>query len=146
LPADQFSSTQIAAIRQSLAAIALIDEPRWSAALAGDAAAAVGVAVRSMPVERITCRTDMVMSALCLSALLGSAAACLVLGHILKQVGTFDPAAKRCAASWLVRQLTRHGLEARLDRTAPFGQSARGRPSPRPDLKDHHAGIDGRRS
>jgi hypothetical protein len=87
LPADQFSNTRTVAIRKSLAAIHLLDEPCWRAALAGDDAAAVGVAVKLMPVERITCRTDMVMSALCLSALHGSAAACLVLGHILKQVG-----------------------------------------------------------
>ena len=145
LPANQFLSTQAAAIRQSLAATALLDEPRWRAVLAGDAAAAAGITVRSMPVKRITWRTDMMMSALCPCAL-HSADAALVLGHILKQLGTFDPAAKRCAASWFGHQLTSLGHEARPDRTASFGRSVRGRPSPRWDHHGHQAGTEGGRS
>jgi hypothetical protein len=146
LPADQFSNTRTVAIRKSLAAIHLLDEPCWRAALAGDDAAAVGVAVKLMPVERITCRTDMVMSALCLSALHGSAAACLVLGHILKQVGAIEPAAKRCAASWFGRQFASLGNEAKSYRATSLGQFARGRPSSGRDHHDHHAGTDGSRS
>ena len=73
----------------------------FAAALKGDPAAAIGVAFSLMPVEEMTLKVDIAMTALLRCVLERNAAAALVLAQILGLSDLGHPYAIELAASWL---------------------------------------------
>jgi len=102
LRAEQFRKPHIRVVRRLLSQSAIIGEPHWFLAAAGDAAVAIGVALR---VQKSGARTlvplDLAMSAVLCIALDGNATGALVMASALKRRSEIDA---RCAAlsdSWL---------------------------------------------
>ena len=84
---------------------------KWRGAIAGDAACAVGIALRMKIPDKINYPVDARMTMPTHTALNGSAGAALILAHILRQM-PLDPKLKnRLATSWLVRNLRLAGGE-----------------------------------
>ena len=73
----------------------------FAAALKGDPAAAIGIAFSFMPVEGMTLKADIAMTALLQCALERNAAAALVLAQILGLTDLGHPFATELATSWL---------------------------------------------
>ncbi|MBR1004883.1 MULTISPECIES: hypothetical protein [Bradyrhizobium] len=74
-----------------------------AAALAGDAAAAIGMALSLIPLRVVTLQIDIVMSALLSCALAGDPASVLVLSHVLGRCQWGDPCAEELGLAWLDR-------------------------------------------
>lgn len=74
----------------------------FAAALKGDAAAAIGVAFTLMPIEEMTLKTDIAMTALLRCVLEHKAAAALVLAQVLGLTDLGHSHAVELASSWLV--------------------------------------------
>ena len=74
-----------------------------AAALAGDATAAVGMALSLIPLRVVTLQIDIVMSALLSCALAGDPASVLVLSHVLGRCQWGDPSAEELGLAWLDR-------------------------------------------
>lgn len=91
----------------------------WLAAMRGDAAASIAIAVEAMPIDQVTPEVDLTMTILTLFALDGDADAALALSHILHRVSLDHPRAQELAISWLMLNLrralsaNRHSAEAR---------------------------------
>lgn len=64
--------------------VAIIGEPAWAGAVAGDAAAAIGLALRLDPHTASPAIYDLVMTALLACAAEDDAAACLAMSHLLR--------------------------------------------------------------
>jgi hypothetical protein len=102
IPADAFDESR----RLAVCAYIVEFSPRdveWRKAIAGDAACAVGIALRMEIPDDITYPVDARMTLLLYSALNGSAAAALVLAHLLRKMPLDAPMKNRLATSWLVR-------------------------------------------
>lgn len=76
------------------------DEPRWPAARAGDAAAAIGVVLRWDHPEVTPALVEALCASLIRPALAGDAAARLLLIRQLRRRAAFDPATARALAAW----------------------------------------------
>jgi hypothetical protein len=101
LPAPVFTGVHVAVIRRAIVGITIISEPYWPAAVKGDPAAAVGVALRAIKHRRWPSPGgDLVMSALLRCAIEGSDTAALVLEYALGRMAAKDPACAAVAASW----------------------------------------------
>lgn len=98
-PADAFDASLRAAIAETLVRIGSI-LPEWKAAIAGDAAAAVGIVLRMKPPFTISARTDLVMTML-LSCAFDSAGAALVLSYALRRMRLRRDLRWRLADSWI---------------------------------------------
>jgi hypothetical protein len=83
-----------------------------AAALAGDAAAAIGVAFSLMPLEETTLTVDIAMTALCRCAVARNAAAALVMAQVVGLTGLDHGLATELAASWYTHGL-RHSSNPR---------------------------------
>lgn len=83
-----------------------------AAALGGDPAAAIGVALSLMPIEEINLPADIVMTALLRCALYRNAAAALVLAQVLGLSDLDHPFATELSASWYTHGL-RHSTDPR---------------------------------
>lgn len=77
----------------------------WRKALGGDAASAMGMALRMEIPSEITARTDLVMTVLLHNALGGSAGAALVLSYLLRRMPIDDVLRRRLATSWLAHNM-----------------------------------------
>ncbi|HEY6735911.1 MAG TPA: hypothetical protein VI256_19300 [Roseiarcus sp.] len=77
----------------------------WRDAITGDAAAAVGIALRMTIPDEITYPVDARMTLLVYTALNGSAGAALVVAHILRQMPIEQELRSQLTASWLTRNL-----------------------------------------
>jgi hypothetical protein len=77
----------------------------WRKALGGDAASAMGMALRMEIPSEITARTDFVMTVLLHNALRGSAGAALVLSCLLRRMPIDDVLRRRLATSWLAHNM-----------------------------------------
>jgi hypothetical protein len=73
----------------------------WRKAFRGDAASAMGLALRMEIPSEITVRADFVMTVLLHSALRGSAGAALVLSYLLRRMPIDRVLRRRLATSWL---------------------------------------------
>jgi hypothetical protein len=113
MPADKLGETEQGALRATLRKINPLKGPEWLAAMRGDAAASVAIAIAMVPIGTITLEVDLAMSVLMSSALAGNAAAALVLSHLLRHTALDHPFAAELSVSWLVFNLTR-ALEARV--------------------------------
>ncbi|WP_426437191.1 hypothetical protein [Bradyrhizobium genosp. P] len=116
--ADRFNATVAKLLREAVAVVAIIEEPTWNAAVAGDAGAAVGLALRLNPVSSSPAIYDLVMTALLACAAEDDTTACLVMAHMLRRRPSSGRAEARIATSWLVRNFTKTtSLEAKAGRS-----------------------------
>jgi hypothetical protein len=112
VPADGFDAARRAAVTDCMHRTSSTIKV-WRDAIGGDAASAIGLALRMEAAPRITPRTDFTMTVLLACALRGSAGAALVLSHLIRRMPIEGSAKNRLATSWLVRNLEAHlrGLE-----------------------------------
>jgi hypothetical protein len=101
--AEKFETTAAIVLRKSIATIAIIDEPSWRAAAIGDAAAAVGLALRLDPARATPIAFDLVMTALAACAADGDSTACLAMSFVVRRRPGAGKSEARIATSWLVR-------------------------------------------
>lgn len=107
MPADHLGDVQRLYLRATVEKVCVMKDHQWLSALRGDAAASIAIALGAMPIDQVTLRVDLAMSALALCALEGNAGAALVLAHILRRTELGHPFGKDLSASWLVLNLCR---------------------------------------
>jgi hypothetical protein len=101
LPSDAFSDVEQTVLLTTVKRIGVLHGgDDLAAALAGDAGAAVGVAVCLMPIEEATLTVDIAMTALCRCALARNAAAALVMAQVIGLTDLDHGLATELAASW----------------------------------------------
>jgi hypothetical protein len=102
LPPDAFGDAERLLLLAALDKIKVLHGgDDFAAALEGDPDAAIGVAFSLMPIEAMTLRTDIAMTALLRCALEHNAAAALVLAQVLGLTDLGHPFATELATSWL---------------------------------------------
>jgi hypothetical protein len=113
--AAEFYESDIAALADELRRITIRDE-RWALAREGHAAEAISMIVAEWPVSSVSPRIDAVMTAVTVAALVGSAAAALVVYHTTSQLASHLPEFRPLAASWLaiVRDLEGRRFSRRI--------------------------------
>jgi hypothetical protein len=104
IPADAFGESSRLAVCTYIVEFSPRDI-EWRKAIAGDAAHAVRIALGMEIPDEVTYPVDARMSLLLYSALNGSAAAALVLAHLLRKMPLDGHIKNRLATSWLVRNL-----------------------------------------
>jgi hypothetical protein len=110
-PAAAFDVMALREMRATLSTIAILEEPTWRSAAGGNAAAAIGLALRLNPARSTSIAYDLIVTALAICAAEGNAAACIVMSHILRKLPGAGNAEHRIATSWLV-----HGFKEVLSR------------------------------
>jgi hypothetical protein len=103
--AEQLEATAAIVMRKSIATIAIIDEPSWRTPATGDAAAAVGLALRLDPARATPIAFDLVMTALAACAADGDSTACLAMSFVLRRRPGAGKSEARIATRWLMRSL-----------------------------------------
>ena len=106
LDAQQFGSRDVKSLRALLAKTSLLGQPKWAAAVNGDASAAVAVAVSFIPVDELTLPLDLAMTALIACAVEGDPGAAIVASNILLNLPSASPRHHQIAASWFVSDPT----------------------------------------
>ncbi len=117
LPADKFRDAEHLLVRATLDKVAVLRSQTWIAAMHGDAAASIAVALSLMPISTVTIEVDIAMTAVLLSALDGDAATALMLSHVLGRMTLDHPFAAELATSWLSHN-PHHSLKRRRFGTA----------------------------
>jgi hypothetical protein len=113
LPSDAFRDAEHTVLLATVKRIGVIHGgDDLTGALAGDPAAAIGVAFSLMPIEETTLTIDIAMTALCRCALAPNAAAALVLAQVIGLTGLNHGLATELAASWYAHGL-RHSSNPR---------------------------------
>jgi hypothetical protein len=101
LPSDAFRDAERLLLLATLDQINVLwGGADFAAALEGDPAAAIGVAFSMMPIEAITLKADIAMTALLRCALERNASAALVLAQVLGLTDVGHSFATELAASW----------------------------------------------
>jgi len=103
--AGKFTSEDLVAIKEMLSKTALLGDPRWDEAVAGDVPSAVAVAVSFLPIDVITLQVDLALTALVRFAIEGDPAAAIVLSNILRNLPGGRAGHRRIATSWFVSNL-----------------------------------------
>jgi hypothetical protein len=98
--AQDFDARTVRLMRACIAKHEIRREPRWLEAATGDAAAAVGLALKYRPVHAH--EFDLVMTALTICAVRGSSAARVVMARVLRGLPDGAQAEVRIANSWLL--------------------------------------------
>ncbi len=102
LPAHQLEPRDVAGLRRAMRGTQILGEPGWSVAVHGDAAEAIGIAIR-VAIKRPCAEpiVDLVMSAVLGAAIEGDTAAQHFLAHMLRRRGAAEPLSEALAASWI---------------------------------------------
>ena len=101
LPSDGFRDAEQMLLLMTVERIGVLHgDDDLTAALAGDAAAAIGVAFSLMPIEETTLTVDIAMTSLCHCALARNAAAALVMAQVIGLTDLDHGLATELAASW----------------------------------------------
>jgi hypothetical protein len=103
IAAPNFHVMALSAMRASIEKIEMLGEPRWRDAVAGDAAAAVGIALHLDHKRASPGKLDLVMTALVINARGGNATACVVLSNIIRRLPGAGKREARIATSWLMQ-------------------------------------------
>jgi hypothetical protein len=101
LPAEAFDAVRRCEVMSRVGSC-VSNNQEWRGAAAGDAAGAVRIVLRMKVPEEITYPVDAMMTVLLHCALNGSAAAALVLSHVLRKMPLDANTRSRLATSWLV--------------------------------------------
>lgn len=139
LKADELELCDVTKLRQCMQGFQILREPGWSDAVRGDAAAAIGIAVRVALMQPcIEPVLDLVMSAVLGPAVEGNGAAQHFLAYMVRRHAAADPVAESIALSWIAA--SRAAAQARRSfqpqvrmrpphrrRVSSCGGSARGR-------------------
>jgi len=108
LPPHMLRDAERCLVGSALEGLAVIGGgKKVAAALAGDAASAISVALSLVPLREVTLQVDVAMTALLSCALNGDPAAVLVLAHILGRAQWGDPDAEELGLAWLGRHVAR---------------------------------------
>jgi hypothetical protein len=105
LRADQFAERDVQSIDAALHKVELLRQPFWRDAVAGDAAAAIRVAVSFLPIDEITLQIDVAMTALLRLAILNDAAAAAAISVVLRNLPGGAPLHEEAGRSWLVKNI-----------------------------------------
>jgi hypothetical protein len=106
LPAHLYRDAERLDVRETLERLAVIDGGEdFTAALQGDPAAAIAVALSFMPIREVSFKVDIAMTVLLRCALNDAPAAALVLSHVLGRAEWEGTLATDLATSWLTRHL-----------------------------------------
>lgn len=106
LPPDAFSAGGQLEVVAALNNVAVLHGPNnLAAALRGDSAAAISVALSLMPVQEVTFPVDIAMSTLLVCALNDDAAAALVLSHVLGRAAFDHAQTIELSTAWLAHHL-----------------------------------------
>lgn len=98
-PSD-FHPDAIRAMRFVASQVEFFGEPRWRAAVAGDAASAIAIVLSMNPNDPFRQKFDLAMTALTACACEGSAAACVVLGNVLINLRRADRRESDLGDAW----------------------------------------------
>jgi hypothetical protein len=106
LPAHLFCDAERLDLRETLERLAVIDGGKdFTAALQGDPAAAIAVALTFLPIREVSFKVDIAMTVLLRCALDDAPAAALVLSHVLGRAEWEGTLATDLSTSWLTRHL-----------------------------------------
>ncbi len=83
LPACAFHEDALRAMRSVASQVEFLGEPRWRAAVAGDAASAIAIALSMSPRGPFRQKFDLAMTVVAVCACEGSSAACVVVGNVI---------------------------------------------------------------
>jgi hypothetical protein len=101
--ADDFSRSDLAPLRGALKGTQINFEPRWSAAVRGDAATAIGIAVRQIKIHPKGAREiDLALCATVACAIQRDAASPILISWALNLRSVIDPRYRALSDSWLV--------------------------------------------
>ena len=101
IPAPDLKVRDVGRLRDAMYGVQILGEPEWRAAVEGNPAEAVGIAIRVAAKEQLNgLVVDLVMSAVLATAIEGDHAACHVLAHILNRRSAVEPHAGNLATSW----------------------------------------------
>lgn len=103
IAAPNFHLMALGAMRAAVEKVEMLGEPRWRAAIAGDATAAIGLALEMHRQDALRERFDLIMTSLVICACAGDAAACLVLSGAIRRLPSAGPREARLATSWLMK-------------------------------------------
>lgn len=117
LRAAQFEAADLTAIRVLLAKLALLGRSKWRDAVAGDAPAAIAVALSFLPIDNVTRQVDVAMTALVRCAIEGDLAAAIVIANILRNLPGSTPLHRQIATSWFVSNLAMASARTRKFRS-----------------------------
>jgi hypothetical protein len=102
LPADELEVGDVGRLRRAMRGLQIFGEPGWNAAVSGDAAEAIGVAIRiAVTKPCIEPVIDLVMSAVLGAAIEGNGAARHFLTYMVRRRVAADPLAESIALSWI---------------------------------------------
>lgn len=105
VPAPDFDSSAIATMRDAIANIEMLHEPRWRKAVAGDATSAFNLVLAIDPLGPCRSKLDLAMSALVICAHEGGPTACVVVGSVISRMKRLR-GKEDLAYSWAVRAST----------------------------------------
>jgi hypothetical protein len=117
IAAPNFHLMALGAMQAAIEKVEMLSEPRWSRAVAGDAASAVGMALAFDRMQASSGKFDLVMTALVICASEGDATACVVLSNIIRRLPNAGKREARVATSWLMqvfRPIAERHLSPRL--------------------------------
>ena len=103
LPASDFHEDARRAMRSVASQVEFFGEPRWRAAVAGDAASAIGIVLSMNPKGPFRQKFDLAMTALAVCACEGSAAACVVVGNVIINLPRAGDKEFDLADTWALR-------------------------------------------
>ncbi|WP_143275395.1 hypothetical protein [Bradyrhizobium canariense] len=100
LPPSDFHPDAIRAMRSVASQVEFFGEPRWRAAVAGDAASAIAIVLSMKPKGPFRQKFDLAMTALAACACEGNAAACVVIGNIILNLSRGSDKESDLADAW----------------------------------------------
>ena len=103
IAAPNFHVMALGAMQAAIEKVEMLGEPRWRDAVAGDAAAAIGMALLFDRQKASSGKFDLVMTALVINACDGDATACVVLSNVIRRLPGAGKREARIATSWLMR-------------------------------------------
>jgi hypothetical protein len=105
IAAPNFHVMALGAMQAAIEKVEMLGEPRWRDAVAGDAAAAVGMALLFDRQKASPGKLDLVMTALVINACDGNATACVMLSNVIRRLPGAGKREARIATSWLMRAI-----------------------------------------
>jgi hypothetical protein len=101
-PPKDLGGEDVRAIRRALLSTDLVNDPDWFRAVGGDAANAIGIAVKTLKINGLkNSATDAVMSAVLCCAIEGDPAAKMVMISALRRRSKIDPICYGLRLRWL---------------------------------------------
>jgi hypothetical protein len=103
IAAPNFHLMALGAMKAAVEKVEMLGEPSWRGAVAGDAAAGVGMALLFDRQKATPGKLDLAMTTLVICACEGNATACVVLSNIIRRLPNSGEREARVATSWLMR-------------------------------------------